>query len=113
MKDKPTKWGVKVWVVCDAEVHYCLNFEIYTGGTGEKGLSFNVVNQLMSRYLEKGHRLYTDNFYTPPSYCVTYWNTKLWVWILLEITVNTSQSDGSQRFIPLLLVSPFSPKAIR
>ncbi|XP_071842966.1 piggyBac transposable element-derived protein 4-like [Apostichopus japonicus] len=66
MKDKPTKRGVKLWVLCDSQVHYCLNFQIYTGGTGEKGLSFRVVNELMSPYLGKFHHLYTDNFYTSP-----------------------------------------------
>ncbi|PIK49345.1 putative piggyBac transposable element-derived protein 4-like [Apostichopus japonicus] len=66
MKDKPTKRGVKLWVLCDAQVYYCLNFQIYTGGTGEKGLNFRVVNELMNAYLGKFHHLYTDNFYTSP-----------------------------------------------
>jgi len=70
MKDKPVKWGIKVWALCDAKVHYCLDFEVYTGGTGETGMTFNVVNRLMRQYLEKGHRLYIDNFYTSPELLV-------------------------------------------
>ncbi|PIK50085.1 putative piggyBac transposable element-derived protein 4-like [Apostichopus japonicus] len=66
MKDKPTKWGLKVWTLCDAKVHYCLSFDLYTGGVGEKGLTFRVVNELMRPYLGRGHRLYIDNFYTSP-----------------------------------------------
>ncbi|PIK33689.1 putative piggyBac transposable element-derived protein 4-like [Apostichopus japonicus] len=58
--------GLKVWTLCDAKVHYCLNFDLYTGGIGEKGLPFRVVNELMGPYLGRGHRLYTDNFYTSP-----------------------------------------------
>ncbi|XP_078730671.1 uncharacterized protein LOC144945910 isoform X2 [Lampetra fluviatilis] len=31
MPAKPTKWGVKVWELCEAQTGYCLNFDIYTG----------------------------------------------------------------------------------
>ena len=31
MKDKPTKWGMKLWVVSDAVTGYTYDFEVYTG----------------------------------------------------------------------------------
>jgi len=31
MPAKPTKWGVKVWEVCESETGYCSNFDVYTG----------------------------------------------------------------------------------
>ena len=30
MKDKPTKWGMKLWVVADAVTGYTYDFEVYT-----------------------------------------------------------------------------------
>ena len=31
MKDKPTKWGMKLWVVADTVTGYTYDFEVYTG----------------------------------------------------------------------------------
>ena len=31
LKDKPTKWGIKSFLLCEAETGYVLNAEIYTG----------------------------------------------------------------------------------
>ena len=28
---KPTKWGIKVWMICESRSGYCLDFDIYTG----------------------------------------------------------------------------------
>ena len=30
MKDKPTKWGMKLWVVADVVTGYTYDFEVYT-----------------------------------------------------------------------------------
>ena len=67
---KPTKWGVKVWVLSDSHTGYIYKFKIYTGkdeeyGT-ENGLAYNVVMELMSDLTGVGHYLYTDNFYSSP-----------------------------------------------
>jgi hypothetical protein len=53
MPFKPTKWGLKVWVLTDAETGYILNFEIYCGSKGEKYencLMERVVLQLTELY---------------------------------------------------------------
>jgi len=71
MKDKPVKFGIKLWVAADAITAYCHNFEVYVGkGAGivnnDLGLASNVVIGLTQPIMMKGHVIYTDNFYTSP-----------------------------------------------
>lgn len=52
MKDKPTKWGIKLWVLADSSNGYTIDFDIYIGrGAGrnvsEHGLGYDVVMRLM------------------------------------------------------------------
>lgn len=65
MKDKPTKWGLKFFVLADVN-----GYKLYTGMTNAasgKGLSFNVVTVLVKKdYLGSGFIVYCDNFYTSP-----------------------------------------------
>lgn len=66
MKDKPTKWGIKVFVLADSVVPYVVQFKIYTGKGGEygTGLSSGVVLDLISKIRTKNVKLYMDNYYT-------------------------------------------------
>ncbi|XP_063079932.1 piggyBac transposable element-derived protein 4-like [Engraulis encrasicolus] len=69
MKNKPTKWGLKFFVLADTN-GYTVDFMLYSGksrmATG-KGLSFDAVNMLVDKnYLGSGYIVYTDNFYTSP-----------------------------------------------
>lgn len=67
MPKKPVKFGIKLWVICEADNGYCLKFQIYTGKLDagqEKGLSYRVVFDLMEDYLESNHHLFVDNYYT-------------------------------------------------
>lgn len=69
MPDKPQRFGIKLWALADSRNGYLCNFQIYTGkeaGTAEVGLAYRVVYDLMQPYLNKGYKLYTDNFYTSP-----------------------------------------------
>ena len=71
MPQKPTKWGIKVWVCCDARTGYIHSFDVYTGAdpgkpTHPKGLAYDVVLGLMGSRLGIGHVIYMDNFYTSP-----------------------------------------------
>ncbi|XP_016116887.1 piggyBac transposable element-derived protein 4-like [Sinocyclocheilus grahami] len=67
MKAKPTKWGIKLFVLADVN-GYTIDFKIYTGKSkfaSGKGLSFDVVTSLVNRdYLGSGYVIYCDNFYT-------------------------------------------------
>ncbi|XP_057296130.1 piggyBac transposable element-derived protein 4-like [Hydractinia symbiolongicarpus] len=67
MPKKPKKFGIKIWVLCEAVTGYCLQFQIYTGkteGTVEHGLSYRIVFDLLQKYLGKGYLVFFDNFYT-------------------------------------------------
>jgi len=67
MPKKPTKFGIKIWTLAEAQSGYCPSFQIYTGKTEnaqEKGLSYRVVSDLVSKYLNKNHHVYQDNYFT-------------------------------------------------
>uniref|UniRef100_A0A3B4T941 PiggyBac transposable element-derived protein domain-containing protein n=1 Tax=Seriola dumerili TaxID=41447 RepID=A0A3B4T941_SERDU len=90
MKAKPTKWGLKFFVLADMN-GYTIDFILYTGKSkwaSGKGLSFDVVAGLVNN-LGSGYIIYTDNFYTSPllfrhlrqqgfGACGTYRVPKLW-----------------------------------
>ena len=69
MKDKPTKWGIKLWVLADSSNGYTIDFNIYIGkkagrDISEHGLGYDVVMRLMEPYFNQGYHLYVDNFYS-------------------------------------------------
>lgn len=63
---KPTKWGVKVWVMAESSTGYVTNFQVYAGrqGSKEKGLAHRVVMDLARPYYGSHLSIYMDNFYT-------------------------------------------------
>ncbi|XP_033359529.1 piggyBac transposable element-derived protein 4-like [Bombus vosnesenskii] len=70
---KRSRFGIKIFVLCDCRTNYVLDFIIYTGkkteisqSTSTIGISGNVVMTLLQPYFEKGHTLITDNWYTSP-----------------------------------------------
>nr|XP_023699516.1 piggyBac transposable element-derived protein 4-like [Paramormyrops kingsleyae] len=70
MKNKPTKWGFKLFVLADSSNGYTVDFAVYTGKnifpTGQ-GLSYDSVMSLINkRFLGSGYHVYMDNFYTSP-----------------------------------------------
>lgn len=67
IKDKPTKWGFKLWVLADSSTGYTYKFSIYTGKRLTKtihGLGYDVVMDLMQGLFKQGYHLYLDNFYS-------------------------------------------------
>lgn len=70
MPNKPARFGIKIWVLADSEQPYVTDFQVYTGKddrTPEYGLANRVVNDLMTNHINKGHVLFTDNFYSNPT----------------------------------------------
>jgi len=68
MRNKPTKWGFKLWVLADM-TGYTVDFDIYTGKSTEKsesGLSYDVVMKLVQPLAFQGYELYVDNFHSNP-----------------------------------------------
>lgn len=69
MPDKPDKFGVKLFMLCDSTNGYCSRFEMYHGSQetqSDKGKIYDLVMRLINPYLGKGHKLYVDNYYTSP-----------------------------------------------
>ena len=65
---KPTKWGIKLFVNSESSTGYVLTYDVYVGSSesNEKGHTHKTVMKLMSNYLNKNHKLFSDNFYTSP-----------------------------------------------
>lgn len=66
VKDKPTRWGMKLWILADSANGYTCDFEVYTGKSkiGPLGLAYEVVTRLCKSVQDQGYHLYFDNFYT-------------------------------------------------
>ena len=70
IKDKPTKWGIKLWVLADSSNGYTVDFNTYisraAGQTiGEHGHDgYDVVRHLTAPYFGKGYQFFMDNFYS-------------------------------------------------
>ena len=75
MKDKPVKWGIKVFVLSDAHNGYVYRLQVYTGKdlntVSDVGLCSKVVLDLMSGLDSFHNELFTDNYYTSPSLYMT------------------------------------------
>lgn len=81
VKNKPTKWGFKLYVLADSS-GYTLNFFVYDGKYGTpsgNGQSYDVVMRLLeSSTLGTGYKLYVDNFYTTPTLFCHLLQKKIW-----------------------------------
>ena len=68
MKDKPTKWDIKVFVISDAMNNYVHQFQIDTGKQVEISSSLShVVLDLLSGLENQYFKLFINNYYTSPS----------------------------------------------
>jgi hypothetical protein len=68
---KRHRFGIKLFVLCDVETGYVLDFIIYCGESTDIedqgiGISGSVVTTLLKDYFNKGHTLWCDNWYTSP-----------------------------------------------
>ena len=73
MPNKPTKYGIKAFTLASSDTGYMLNVLLYTGAdtlTGSQSEHASlpqparVVMHLMQPYLNKGHHVYTDRYYS-------------------------------------------------
>lgn len=94
---KPTRFGIKLYQVCEATSGYCLGFDVYTSETActdyaelvgciDATLTTKTVLGLLVRcgLIEKGHNVYMDNFYTSPE-------------LLLELESQNTYACGTLR----------------
>ena len=68
--DKPVRWGIKSFLLCEAKMGYILDAEIYTGRVKDRhwpilGSASSVVRRLVenSQVTNKNHMLFMDPFY--------------------------------------------------
>ena len=59
IKDKPTKWGIKLWVLADSLNGYTIDYNVYIGkaagrNVGVNGLGYDVVVCLMQNFFNQG-----------------------------------------------------------
>ena len=69
IKNQPTKWGLKIWVLTDSSNGYTCDFDVYTGRDAGRqpsvhGLAYDVVMTLVQPLVNQGYHLYFDHFYT-------------------------------------------------
>lgn len=64
-----------MFMLCDVHTGYISRLIVYTGGTAavtttkKLGFSGSVVVELLRDFLDKGHPLFVDNWYTSPALC--------------------------------------------
>ena len=69
---KRSRFGIKLFVICDCETSFVMDFIVYTGKDTDivpdrdLGVSGAVVKTLINRYLHNCHTLWIDNWYSSP-----------------------------------------------
>lgn len=69
---KRSRFGIKLYILCDCDTGYVLDVIVYTGketeitNSEDLGISGSIITTFLKDYLNKGHCLYIDNWYTSP-----------------------------------------------
>ena len=77
---KPPRFHIRLYQVCEADSGYCIGLEVFTGNKNSQCIQIRrpldptstITTKLVlgllekSRLLDKGHYIYTDNYYTSP-----------------------------------------------
>ena len=68
MPKKPTKWGIKLWCLCDSYTGHCVTFDVYTGTKADAAvnldLGYRVTMELLRNHLLHYQHVFADNFFT-------------------------------------------------
>ena len=72
MKNKPIKWGFKLWFRCGAKSGYLYEVDMYLGkkGNTEFGLGESVILPLCQKLKDTYCFVFFDNFFTSPALLV-------------------------------------------
>ena len=81
IKNKPIKWGFKVWERCGASSAYLYEFDIYTRRKNqpELGLGEQVVLQLTRNLQNSNVRILCDNYFASPALCTALLNNGIYL----------------------------------
>jgi len=63
---KPIKYGIKSYILCDSDTGYCFNMKPYCGESAALG---DTVVSLLDRLVGHGYRLFMDNLYNSVQLC--------------------------------------------
>ena len=70
IKDKPIRWGMKTFLVCDSDNGYICNAEVYTGTHKDAnkienlGITGNLVVRLLHPFNGQNYRVFCDRYYS-------------------------------------------------
>ncbi len=67
MPNKPHKWGMKIYEVCESHSGYIWSYELHCGVPGISYSPSQVVLRLAHPLKDQGYTLFMDNYYTCPS----------------------------------------------
>jgi hypothetical protein len=107
MPNKPGKYSIKVWVLCDAKTFYCCNFQVYlrsTRNAPERNQGAHVVKNLTSFWKNSGRNVTTDNIFTDISLA----KHLLKINITLLRTMQKMQKDLSKWLVQTVNQATFS-----
>jgi hypothetical protein len=66
MKNKPTRFGLKVWVLASSKSRFVSRVEVYLGAgtkSSPRGLGFHVVDRLVQGLDQREHVVVVDNLF--------------------------------------------------
>uniref|UniRef100_A0AAX7VMN6 PiggyBac transposable element-derived protein domain-containing protein n=1 Tax=Astatotilapia calliptera TaxID=8154 RepID=A0AAX7VMN6_ASTCA len=66
MPSKPSKYGLKIWALCDVQTSYAWRLQVYTGKSASANREINQGMRVVLELTEglQGHTVTTDNFFT-------------------------------------------------
>jgi hypothetical protein len=76
IKNKPDKYDIKMFTVCDSKTGYVLCTEVYTGNREQDNSITGLFQILLSGYLDKGHMVFMDRFHSSPVVFYLLWAKK-------------------------------------
>lgn len=97
---KRSRFGIKIFVLCDVQSNYIIDYIVYAGagteiitGNADWGKSGDVVVSLLLPYLNKGHTIYLDNWYSSPD---------LFLWLNEKLTNAVGTVRKNRKNLPPL-----------
>ena len=101
IKNKPVKWGIKLYELCESVSGYVFNFEVYCRKPNLSNSPGDVVKRLLAPLSNQGRILFMDNYYMCPNLAFD---------LLLENTNSVGTTRANRVGMPKELVEgPFRP----